>query len=163
MEALRQARLSLTRDRARATFSAAVMRGLPSSIGTVNEAAIDTRDIDANLDWVAADFHDLVESASRAELGAPSNGTKWTNEQLLFPMLFGFVLGRVLLVLVKGFGRPPVAPRCLGILDEPDGILDVDRGVGRKRELRSSRASRAAAGRGRRAARTNLAGAHHDP
>ena len=40
---------------------------------------------------------------------APTNGTTWTNEQLLFHMLFGFVLGRVLLVLVKGFGRLPDA------------------------------------------------------
>ena len=47
--------------------------------------------------------------ASPAELHARTNGTKWTNKQLLFHMLFGFVLVRVLLVLVKGLGRLPAA------------------------------------------------------
>jgi hypothetical protein len=39
----------------------------------------------------------------------PTNGTKWTNRQMLFHMLFGFVLVRALLPLVKGFGRLPPA------------------------------------------------------
>ena len=73
------------------------------------EPTKDTRDIDGNLERVAADFHDLIGLASPAELGARTNGTKWTNKQLLFHMLFGFVLVRVLLVLVKGFGRLPAA------------------------------------------------------
>ena len=58
---------------------------------------------------VAADFHHLLDSATPAELRAPTNGTKWTNRQLLFHMLFGFLLVRALLVLVKGFGRLPDA------------------------------------------------------
>jgi hypothetical protein len=68
---------------------------------------MDTRDIDADLERVVADFHDLLDSATRAELRALTNGTKWTNQQLLFHMLFGFVLVRALLPLVKGFGRLP--------------------------------------------------------
>ena len=47
--------------------------------------------------------------ATRAELRTPTNGTRWTNKQLLFHMLFGFVVVRVLLPLVKGFGRLPPA------------------------------------------------------
>ena len=70
---------------------------------------MDKRDIDAHLEWAAADFHDVLDSTSRAELRAPTNGTKWTNEQLLFHMLFGFLLVRALLPLVKGFGRLPDA------------------------------------------------------
>jgi hypothetical protein len=66
-----------------------------------------TRDIDAELERVAADFRDLLDAATHAELRAPSNGTRWTNEQLLFHMLFGFLLVRVLLLLVKGFSRLP--------------------------------------------------------
>lgn len=74
--------------------------------------AMERRDIDAELERVAADFHRLVDSATPAELRMPTNGTKWTNKQLLFHMLFGFILVRVLLPLVKGFGRlPPVASR----------------------------------------------------
>jgi DinB superfamily len=70
---------------------------------------MDRRDIDADLERVAADFHHLLDSATPAELRAPTNGTKWTNGQLLFHMLFAFLLVRALLVLVKGFGRLPAA------------------------------------------------------
>jgi hypothetical protein len=59
------------------------------------------------MDRVAADFRGLLEAATPAELNAPTNGTKWTNRQLLFHMLFGFLLVRVLIVMVKGFGRLP--------------------------------------------------------
>jgi hypothetical protein len=68
---------------------------------------MDKCDIDADLERVGADFHALVDSATNAELRAPTNGTKWTNEQLFFHMLFGFLLVRALLVLVKVFGRLP--------------------------------------------------------
>ena len=37
-------------------------------------------------------FHRLLDSATVAELSRPSNGTKWTNGQLLFHMLFGLSL-----------------------------------------------------------------------
>lgn len=70
---------------------------------------MDIRDIDANMQRVAADFNELVGSATRSELRAKTNGTKWTNEQLLFHMLFGFLLVRALLVLVKGLSRLPDA------------------------------------------------------
>ena len=65
------------------------------------------RDIDAHLERTSADFHRLLDSATPAELRMATNGTKWTNRQLLFHMLFGFVLVRVLLPLVKGLGRLP--------------------------------------------------------
>lgn len=68
---------------------------------------MDTRNIDADLERVADDFHTLLDSATRTELRAPTNGTKWTNEQLLFHMLFGFLLVRALLPLVKRFARLP--------------------------------------------------------
>ena len=67
------------------------------------------RDIDAELQRATADFHELLDAATSAELSAGTNGTKWTNKQLLFHMLFGFILVRVLLPLVKGFGRLPHA------------------------------------------------------
>jgi hypothetical protein len=70
---------------------------------------MDRRDIDAELELITADFHRLFDSATRAELGMPTNGTKWTNKQLLFHMLFGFIIVRVLQPLVKGFGRLPPA------------------------------------------------------
>ena len=70
---------------------------------------MDRRDIDAELERVTADFHCLLDSATSAELRMSTNGTKWTNKHLLFHMLFGFIVVRVLLSLVKGFGRLPPA------------------------------------------------------
>lgn len=53
------------------------------------------------------DFHALVDGAARVELRRPTNGTRWTNEQLLFHMLFGYLLVRTLLGLVRAFARLP--------------------------------------------------------
>jgi DinB superfamily len=69
--------------------------------------AMDRRDIDAELERVRADFHLLLYSAAPAELRMATTGTRWTNRQLLFHMLFAFFLVRVLLPMVKGFGRLP--------------------------------------------------------
>jgi hypothetical protein len=52
-------------------------------------------------------FHRLLDSATVADLSRPSNGTKWTNGQLLFHMLFGYLIVVRLLVLVRIFGRLP--------------------------------------------------------
>jgi hypothetical protein len=78
---------------------------------------MDRRDIDAELARAASDFHHLLDSATGAELRMPSNGTKWTNKQLLFHMVFGFILVRVLLPLVKGVGRlPPAVSRAFAAM-----------------------------------------------
>ncbi len=61
----------------------------------------------AELDAVRSSFRHLVESADAAALSRRSNGTRWTNEQLLFHMLFGYMVVRALLILVKAFGRLP--------------------------------------------------------
>ena len=53
------------------------------------------------------DFHQLVEHADEATLRRPSNGTRWTNRQLLFHMLLGYLILRALLRLVRIFGRLP--------------------------------------------------------
>lgn len=53
------------------------------------------------------DFRVLVDTASPAELRQRSAGTRWTNEQLLFHMLFGYLLVRNLLWLVRAFARLP--------------------------------------------------------
>lgn len=51
----------------------------------------------------------FLAQATDAELRAPSNGTRWTNEELLFHMVFGYMVARRLLPLVKGFGHLPPA------------------------------------------------------
>jgi hypothetical protein len=56
------------------------------------------------------DFHHLVDDATTAELRKRSNGTRWTNDQLLFHMLFGYLVVRALVWLVRGFSMLP--PGC---------------------------------------------------
>jgi DinB superfamily len=68
-----------------------------------------TRELDAELQRAPADFHRLLDSATSTELRMATSGTKWTNKQLLFHMLFGYILVRVLLPLAKAFGRLPPA------------------------------------------------------
>ena len=53
------------------------------------------------------DFRGLVDGATTAELRQGSNGTKWTNDQLLFHMLFGYLVVRALVWLIRGFSLLP--------------------------------------------------------
>lgn len=69
---------------------------------------MEAKDIRDEMAHVRADFRTLVMTAGRSELRAATNGTKWTNEQLLFHMLFGYMLVRVLLPLVRFMSRMPV-------------------------------------------------------
>jgi hypothetical protein len=64
-------------------------------------------EITAEMERARLDFHQLLDNATSAELRSGSDGTKWTNEQLLFHMLFGYLLVHNLLVLVKAFTRLP--------------------------------------------------------
>jgi hypothetical protein len=59
------------------------------------------------LDRATATFHDLVFTASSADLGRKTVGTRWTNQQMLFHMLFGYLIVSRLLRLVRLFGRLP--------------------------------------------------------
>ena len=63
--------------------------------------------IAAEMERARVDFHHLLDNAISAELRAGTDGTKWTNEQLLFHMLFGYLLVHNLLILVKAFTRLP--------------------------------------------------------
>jgi len=64
--------------------------------------------VHAELDRARDDFRWLLDQASEADLARPTNGTRWDNEQLLFHMLFGYMIVRRLLGLVRLFGRLPV-------------------------------------------------------
>jgi hypothetical protein len=68
---------------------------------------MDVEEIVTELRWAASDFRDLLDHATSADLRRRSNGTRWTNEQLLFHMLFGYLLVRNLMGLVWLFGRLP--------------------------------------------------------
>ena len=107
-----------------------------------------TRDIDADLERVAADFHDLLDSATTVELRAHTNDTKWNNRQLLFHMLFGFLLTRALLVLAKVFGRlPHAASRKTAVNERADVAtcsLTVPRCPLRRSQIRQRRSGKLA-------------------
>jgi hypothetical protein len=79
---------------------------MPSAPGgrpaTLNRAAVR-----AEMEQARLDFHRLVDEASRADLRKPSDGTRWTNQQLLFHMLLGYLVVRALLILVRAFGLLP--------------------------------------------------------
>ena len=66
----------------------------------------------AGLEWILTDFDRLVARADADQLDAPSNGTRWTNRQLLFHMWFGQRIARTFIPLIGGFSRlPPAASR----------------------------------------------------
>jgi hypothetical protein len=47
------------------------------------------------------DLDGLLQGATSAELHCKSNGTRWTNAELLFHMVFGYMVVRALLPLVR--------------------------------------------------------------
>ena len=68
---------------------------------------MDRRDITEEMTRARLDFHDLVDNATVADLRKATRGTNWTNEQLLFHMLFGYLLVRNLMILVHILARLP--------------------------------------------------------
>lgn len=54
-------------------------------------------------------LHDLVRTAGADDLDRPSDGTRWTNRQLLFHMVFGYLVVRTLLPMVKMISRLPAS------------------------------------------------------
>jgi hypothetical protein len=78
-------------------------------IGTVSAAPppVDRAAISREMDLARTQLHALLASADAADLRRRSNGTRWTNEQLLFHMVFGYLVVRVLLRLVRVISRLP--------------------------------------------------------
>jgi hypothetical protein len=66
---------------------------------------MDTATIHDEMERARTEFHQLAERASPAELRRRSDGTRWTNRQLLFHMVFGYLIVRTLLPLVRLLGR----------------------------------------------------------
>ena len=61
--------------------------------GTVDRAALAT-----DLERARVEFHRLLAEAERGDVWAePTRGTRWTNEQLLFHMVFGYMIVQRLL------------------------------------------------------------------
>ncbi len=73
---------------------------------TIDEPA-DRQVIHDELERVRADLHRLVAGATATDLRRRTNGTRWTNGQMLWHMAFGYLIVRRLLPLVRLFGRLP--------------------------------------------------------
>jgi DinB superfamily len=54
-----------------------------------------------------AELRELLADATPAGLGRPSVGTRWTNEQLLFHLVFGYMIVQALIPLVRVVSRLP--------------------------------------------------------
>ena len=67
----------------------------------------DRQPIHEELDRVRLDLHELVEQATASDLRRPTDGTRWTNGQLLWHMVFGYLIVWRLLPGVRLFGRLP--------------------------------------------------------
>src|SRR5215207_11167123 len=69
--------------------------------------ALDRDQIHDELRQRRETFHTILASSTAGELRRPSNGTRWNNQELLFHMLFGYMVVVVLLRMVKVLGLLP--------------------------------------------------------
>jgi hypothetical protein len=88
---------------------------------------VDRDGIRAEFEGARTTFHALLESASEEELARPTNGTRWTNRQLLFHMMFGYIVVRALLPLVRFLSRLPnsVGRAFAAVLDAAASLFDI--------------------------------------
>jgi hypothetical protein len=66
---------------------------------------VDPNEIGDEMRRAQAEFHELVAAASPDDLRRLSDGTRWTNRELLFHMVLGYGVVRTLLPLVRTLGR----------------------------------------------------------
>jgi hypothetical protein len=78
------------------------------------------------LERTRAAFCRLAEDATPADLRRTPHGTRWTNEQLLFHMLLGYLITRPLLVLARVFARLPASTsrRFAAVLNAATPLFD---------------------------------------
>lgn len=69
---------------------------------------MDAASVSEEMDQARLAFRELVDGAAPDVLRRRTAGTRWTNRQLLFHMVFGYLMVRTLLPLVHGFGRLPL-------------------------------------------------------
>jgi hypothetical protein len=80
----------------------------------------------ADFERARTDFHHLVSLVGSDEWDQPTSGTRWTNEQLLFHMVFGYMVVQRLLILVRLFGHLPdgFSRRFAGALNSATPVFD---------------------------------------
>jgi hypothetical protein len=96
----------------------------------VEDSTIDHAEIVADLDRARVEFDRLLAAAERRDAWTqPTRGTRWTNEQLLFHMVFGYMIVQRLLVLVPMFSRLPdsvsrIYARLLNAASRPFDVIN---------------------------------------
>jgi hypothetical protein len=70
---------------------------------------VDREAVHNEMERARLTFSDLVRQAAPADMRRRSSGTRWTNRQLLFHMVFGYLIVRALMPLVHGFGHLPAS------------------------------------------------------
>jgi hypothetical protein len=88
---------------------------VPASRSTVD--GMDRAGVTEELTLARADFRRLAQQATLADLHRRSHGTRWTNRQLLFHMVFGFLIVRTLMPLVHLLGRLGWSGRFAAVLN----------------------------------------------
>jgi len=84
---------------------------------THSASGVDRGAIVADLTACGDDLRHLLAAATPAGLRARTNGTRWSNDQLLFHMVFGFLVVRRLLPLVRLLSSlPPWVGRAFALL-----------------------------------------------
>jgi len=78
---------------------------------------MDSVDIQAELRRAQTDFHQLVARATPQDLRRRSDGTRWSNRQLLWHMVFGYLIVRTLMPLVHLLGRLGLSRRFAATLN----------------------------------------------
>ena len=88
---------------------------------------MDVAAVSREIEQARATFSDLIRAATAPDLRRRSAGTRWTNRQLLFHMVFGYLVVRTLLPLVRGLGRHPLvwSRRLSAVLHAVRGPYDV--------------------------------------
>jgi hypothetical protein len=68
---------------------------------------VNRAEIAQDLERARLELHRLLALAGPEDWDRPTHGTRWTNEQLLFHMVFGYMVVQRLLILVRVFSRLP--------------------------------------------------------
>jgi hypothetical protein len=73
----------------------------------VSTGSSDRAGLAAELEAERVEFHRLLDVVGSDDWRRPTHGTRWTNERLLFHIVFGYMVVQRLLILVKVFDRLP--------------------------------------------------------